>query len=86
MSRIGKPPHRTWRDGKQALNVGLMTRKRRSLVLTNEAARHPFRASLPVAVAMPRVRSALARSTGSDVRDFVTAFVATFVVVSVFIG
>jgi len=67
-----------------------MTRKRRSLVLTNEAARHPFRASLPVAVAMPKrvppARLSWLRFSGSDARDFLTAFAATFVVVSVFIG
>jgi hypothetical protein len=67
-----------------------MTRKRRSLVLTNEAARHPFRASLPVAVALPqrgpRARLSWLRFSGSDARDFLTAFAATFVVVSVFIG
>jgi hypothetical protein len=63
-----------------------MTRKRRSLVLTNEAARHPFRASIPVAVAMPRPMSIWQRLTTGDTRDFATAFVATFVAVSVFIG
>ncbi len=63
-----------------------MTRKRRSLVLTNEAARHPFRASLPVAVAMPRQGAGRHRFTGSDVRDFAAAFTATFVAVSLFIG
>jgi hypothetical protein len=63
-----------------------MTRKRRSLVLTNEAARHPFRMSLPPRASLPRVASGTWRLTVSDARDFVTAFVATFVVVSVFIG
>jgi hypothetical protein len=63
-----------------------MTRKRRSLVLTNEAARHPFRMSLPPRVPLPPVASGKWRLTASDARDFVTAFVATFVVVSVFIG
>lgn len=63
-----------------------MTRKRRSLVLTNEAARHPFRMSLPVAVPVPAATAKRWRLTASDARDFVTAFVATFVAVSVFIG
>jgi len=63
-----------------------MTRKRRSLVLTNEAAHHPFRASLPVAAILPRRRSALQRLTIGDARDFAMAFTATFVAVSIFIG
>lgn len=63
-----------------------MTRKRRSLVLTTEAARHPFRMRLPVAAPVPDDTAKRWRLTASDARDFVTAFVATFVVVSVFIG
>lgn len=63
-----------------------MTTKRRSLVLTNEAARHPFRMSLPVAVAVPAATARRWRLTASDARDFATAFIATFVAVSVFIG
>lgn len=63
-----------------------MTRRRRSLVLTNEAARHPFRASIPLAVNMPQAHRTWPRFTGQDARDFATAFIATFVVVSVFIG
>jgi hypothetical protein len=65
-----------------------MNRKRRSLVLNNEASRHPFRASLPPAAARPAFRKPwLSLSlTSGDARDFLAAFVATFVVVSVFIG
>jgi hypothetical protein len=63
-----------------------MTRKRRALVLTNEAAHHPFRASLPPSAASPRPGVARHRLNVGDARDFATAFIATFVVVSVFIG
>ncbi len=65
-----------------------MHRKRRSLVLTNEACRHPFRASLPPRTVLPprRARPLLARMTAGDTRDFLMAFTATFVAVSVFIG
>ncbi len=65
-----------------------MITKRRSLVLTNEAARHPFRASLPPAAKIPLrdARPFWARMTFGDMRDFLSAYVATFVVVSVFIG
>ncbi len=62
---------------------------RRALVLTDEAARHPFLASLP-----PHVRSGQApqparRSwalTGKDVRGFFTAYFASLVVVVAFIA
>jgi len=61
---------------------------RRSLVLTDETARHWFRASLP-----PHVRSneyaapaeSLWRLTKDDVRGFVSAYLATFAAVLVFI-
>jgi len=63
-----------------------MTSRRRSLVLTTEAARHPFRASLPVAVDVTRPAPSRLRFTRQDAQDFATAFIATLVVVSVFIG
>jgi hypothetical protein len=64
---------------------------RRALVLTDEAARHPFRASLPPhwredrdELAEPRVlwRTVLAR----DVRGFAQAYCACFFAVLAFIA
>jgi hypothetical protein len=63
---------------------------RRALVLTDEAARHPFLASLP-----PWVRQAgepLAvpgrkpRVTGKDWRDFLAAYCASFVAVMIWLA
>ena len=63
---------------------------RRYLVLTDEGARHPFRASLP-----PHVREPLAntpeparnwRLSRQDWRQFLTTWCAGFVVVSAFIS
>ncbi len=61
---------------------------RRSLVLTDDAARHPFLASLP-----PHVRRGTqpvrVRRTGltlHDLRDFLAAYSACFVAVSLFIA
>lgn len=62
---------------------------RRALVLTDEAARHPFLASLP-----PHVRAGTApvrarprwQLTASDVRGFVTAYLASLVVIAVYIA
>jgi hypothetical protein len=61
---------------------------RRSLVLTDETARHPFLASLP-----PHVRGASApipsrpgwAITQDDVRGFVSAYFACLVAVAIFI-
>ena len=63
-------------------------RRRRSLVLTDEGARHPFRASLP-----PHVREdlldlpaeSLWRLTAEDVRGVASTYVATTAAVLVFI-
>ena len=63
-------------------------RRRRSLVLTDEGARHPFRASLP-----PHVREdlldipaeSLWRLTTEDVRGVASTYVATLAAVLVFI-
>ncbi|MCB2047332.1 MAG: hypothetical protein KDE32_03800 [Novosphingobium sp.] len=63
-----------------------MTRKRRSLVLTNEAARHPFRASLPMSVFVPLETKPGRRLTLQDARDFIAAYTASFVAVAIFIG
>ena len=62
---------------------------RRALVLTDEVARHPFRATLP-----PHVRSneyeapaeVLWRLTRDDVRGFATTYFAAFAAVLVFIA
>ncbi|MDD3798388.1 MAG: hypothetical protein PHE36_04325 [Novosphingobium sp.] len=62
---------------------------RRSLVLTDESARHPFLASLP-----PHVRRVCAPSVRQprrwalsfgDLRHFMMAYCASFLAVSVFI-
>lgn len=61
---------------------------RRGLVLSDERARHPFRASLP-----PRVRDelhdipaeSLWRLTADDVRGFASTYFAVFAAVLVFI-
>lgn len=63
-------------------------RGRRGLVLTDERARHPFRASLP-----PSVREelhdipaeSLWRLTANDVRGFASTYFAAFAAVLVFI-
>jgi hypothetical protein len=66
-----------------------MRMKRRALVLTDEAARHPFRQSLPhfvragTIVEVPRRRWLV---SGRDWRDFATAYCASFVVVTIFIS
>ncbi|MEW4448277.1 hypothetical protein [Qipengyuania sp. JC766] len=61
---------------------------RRSLVLTDESARHPFRASLPPHVRRqeePISPRAAWRLSREDVREFGTTFTATFVAASIFI-
>ena len=64
------------------------TSRRRSLVLTDESARHPFRASLP-----PHVTGELHdipaedlwRLTAKDIRGAASVYLATFAAVLVFI-
>lgn len=69
---------------------------RRALVLTNEAAGHPFRRSLPAHVfaeavgmdeqAQDDTRAARRwRLSGGDWRGFLAAYTASFVAVSLFI-
>jgi hypothetical protein len=61
---------------------------RRSLVLTDEAARHPFRASLPAHVRSNEYENpaeSLWRLTQEDVRGFATTYLAVFAAVLVFI-
>ncbi|MEP3420123.1 MAG: hypothetical protein ABJN35_00155 [Erythrobacter sp.] len=63
-------------------------KRRRSLVLTDERARHPFRANLP-----PHVRNdlhnipaeSLWRLTTDDVRGFASTYVASTAAILVFI-
>ena len=62
---------------------------RRALVTTDEAARHPFRASLPPHIRgldgpSPPPRSW--RITVQDVKDFLLAYCACFLAVSAFIA
>ena len=62
---------------------------RRALVLTDEAARHPFRATLPHYVRSPNPslrRATDWRLTASDVRGFATAYFASFAAVLAFIA
>ena len=62
---------------------------RRSLVLTDESARHPFLATLPPHVRRGTVPVPL-RQTWSlgpdDLRTFLVAYCACFMVVSIFIA
>ena len=62
---------------------------RRALVLTDEAARHPFLRSLPPHVrqaALPRTAKGSWRITAQDVKEFLLAYCACFVCVSAFIS
>jgi len=62
---------------------------RRSLVLTDEAARHPFRASLPPHVCHHDAVVATRPSwiiTRDDVQGFVSAYFACLAAVAVFIA
>lgn len=62
---------------------------RRSLVLTDDTARHPFLASLPrhVRRAEEPVVAPWKRALGlRDLRDFLAAYCACFVMVSTFIA
>lgn len=61
---------------------------RRALVLTDESARHPFRARLPRHVhraPASAVRTLDWRLTAGDVRGFATAYFASFAAVLAFI-
>lgn len=67
----------------------LAGRKRRSLVLTDDAARHPFRAALPPHVTSVDVDEEepvnFWHLTRDDVRGFATTYFAVFAAVLVFI-
>jgi hypothetical protein len=61
---------------------------RRALVTTDETARHPFRASLPPHVCNatnPVPQKAARFFTAQDVKEFLLAYCACFVAVSVFL-
>lgn len=61
---------------------------RRALVLTDESARHPFRASLRAGARNEPVcahRTTDWRLTASDVKGFATAYFASFAAVLAFI-
>ena len=64
--------------------------KRRSLVLTDETARHPFLASLPPHVRGGTAPVRLVRRPRwlslDEIRDFLLAYCACFVAVSTFIA
>ena len=60
---------------------------RRALVLTDEAARHPFRASLPAHVRSNEYENpaeSLWRLTQEDMRGFASTYVASFAAAMVF--
>lgn len=71
-----------------------MAPKRRALVLENEAARHPFRRSLPPHVLKPLPDEpaslpswlSLARFSPAGLREFLMAYCAMFAAVSTFIA
>lgn len=61
---------------------------RRALVLTDESARHPFRAQLPGRSRREPVTASRTtdwRLTATDVRGFATAYFASFAAVLAFI-
>ncbi len=62
---------------------------RRSLVLTDDRARHPFLASLPPHVRRGEAPQPIKRSKPGwqrDLRDFLAAYCACFVAVSLYIA
>ena len=62
---------------------------RRNLVMTDEQARHPFRAMLPAHVRCREYEApaeVLWKLTRDDVRGFATVYFATFAAVLVFIA
>jgi hypothetical protein len=58
---------------------------RRSLVLTSESARHPFRASLPPHVLTPDAMP-FGKLLAEDAKGFAMTYVACFVAVLAFIA
>lgn len=90
MSRLGRTAQ------KPDLSTGSMVNKfltisfmRRSLVLTDETARHPFLAQLPPHVRNPGrpEKAAIRRGIAAqDVREFLLAYCACFMAVSLYIA
>lgn len=65
------------------------TRRRRNLVVTEESARHPFRASLPAHVKTDLIEipaESLWRLTADDIRGFASVYFAALAAVLVFIA
>lgn len=70
--------------------------RRRALVLTDDAARHPFRQSLPLHVRTSPLGGELARENalaklrwnmlGGNWQSFLQAYCASFVAISIFIA
>ena len=89
MSRDATTGSRREPDGYQIVKLGMMTRKRRSLVLTDEAARHPFRASLPPRAGqqddLPANRMQFLPMR-EDIRGFATTYFATLAAALVFLA
>ena len=62
---------------------------RRTLVLTDETARHPFLASLPPHVRRGEKPTPIKRAKASwlrDLRDFLAAYCASFIAISLYIA
>lgn len=72
------------------VSIGLRLRSmKRALVLTDEQARHPFRASLPAHVRSNEYEAkaeVLWKLTRDDARGFATVYFAVFAAVLVFIA
>jgi hypothetical protein len=76
-----------WNRNKDFFNFSGMRTKRRALVLTDESARHPFRARIPQHVRrVKRDLDVRSLTHGPGWRDFLTAYCASFVVVALFIA
>lgn len=71
-------------NGQETLNIGLMTTRRRALVLGDEAARHPFRRSLPPLRDEAPDFGWRRNLTARDWRDVLGAYCATFLAVTTF--
>ena len=85
MSHAGTARIPAAHDGYFRVKICIM---RRALVLTDEASRHPFRASLPAHVRSSEYENpaeSLWRLTQQDVRGFVSTYLACFAAALVFI-
>ena len=86
MSRARTPQISAVRSGYQEVKKATM---RRTLVLTDEASRHPFRATLPAHIRSNELEApaeCLWRLTQQDVRGFATVYLATFAAALAFIA